>query len=254
MRWDAARVASRRPLPKPRKMHGPVGDEALNFRVEPGCFGEKRWRRTADDACEDCGYHVCSCDHTTAIEALREYGVISEVGLYDELTRMYGPAPERGGAKCTCGRPDGAHETDCRALHEAVYADAKRAFTDKLDLVESIAKVEPLDQAAVIKLLTTGDWRDEDGKFPSQKPEESMTFQTPVGEIKVVRDPYVFGWHFYEPSVPHQFAELHPEFAGERDRGAQAREVVPALVPDDLTPADAGPDAELELRQPPSKP
>ena len=166
MRWDAARTASRRPLTKPRKLHGPVGDEALNFRVEPGCFGEKRWRRTADDACEDCGYHVCSCDRTTALEALREHGVISEVGLYDELLNRY---PPRGCS--SCGRSDGAHATDCRAIHEAVHADA--------------ARFPPWTGACV--------QRDDAVTKPH------IEYETTFGKIKVVVDPFVYSPTFSRP-------------------------------------------------------
>ena len=56
MRWDAARLASRRELPKPRKMHGPVGDSSRRGR----CMGG-----TIDDHCLDCGYHVCNCDRVS---------------------------------------------------------------------------------------------------------------------------------------------------------------------------------------------
>lgn len=49
--WDAARAASRRPLPRPRKLHGPVGATPRTDYGEPACQG--------------CGYHVCapSCEH-----------------------------------------------------------------------------------------------------------------------------------------------------------------------------------------------
>lgn len=50
--WSMARVASRRELPKPRKMHGPVGE---SFGVEGVPEGVRY------DACRGCGYHVCSC-------------------------------------------------------------------------------------------------------------------------------------------------------------------------------------------------
>lgn len=45
--WHMARVASRRELPKPRKMMGPVGE---------------REGEICSAACGGCGYHVCSCD------------------------------------------------------------------------------------------------------------------------------------------------------------------------------------------------
>lgn len=46
MTWDAARAASRRPLPKPRKLHDPVGTMYM-------C--------TDDKACRNCGHLLCSC-------------------------------------------------------------------------------------------------------------------------------------------------------------------------------------------------
>ena len=43
-------------------MHGPVGGIPLN-----------EWTQARSvSACKDCGYHVCSCDRTVALEALRE--------------------------------------------------------------------------------------------------------------------------------------------------------------------------------------
>lgn len=48
--WDMARVASRRELPKQRKMLGPIGRNA------------EAWKRfSSDPHCEQCGYHVCGC-------------------------------------------------------------------------------------------------------------------------------------------------------------------------------------------------
>lgn len=48
--WNMARVASRRELPKPRKMLGPIGRNA------------EAWKRfSSDPHCEQCGYHVCGC-------------------------------------------------------------------------------------------------------------------------------------------------------------------------------------------------
>lgn len=48
--WNMARIASARPLPKPRKVHAEVCPE--NFRLV---------RREGDSACKHCGYHVCGC-------------------------------------------------------------------------------------------------------------------------------------------------------------------------------------------------
>lgn len=47
--WDAARLANRRPLPKPRKQHEPVGDAANNERADN------------DRTCRPCGHLWCSC-------------------------------------------------------------------------------------------------------------------------------------------------------------------------------------------------
>ena len=223
MRWDAARTASRRPLPKPRKLHGPVGDEALNTQGAV-CDAEATYlrhgartcfphdSRCEEMACSDCGHIVCSCDRTVALEALREHGVITvEYPLWnatlppeqqimgdhiakrraedfneafsreveEEQPGYVSPEDARrlmgsiSGLNSVvrgcgyCGRTDGAHETDCRALHEALSANfrdiveerRKSTFTAKLDLAQSIAKLVPLDRDAIRKLLTTGDWR-----------------------------------------------------------------------------------------------
>lgn len=51
MRWDAARAASRRELPKPRKMHGPVGEQP-NIDWGGG---------TVDLTHICCGMIICNC-------------------------------------------------------------------------------------------------------------------------------------------------------------------------------------------------
>jgi hypothetical protein len=62
-RLDAARVASRRPLPKPRKMLGPVGEKRLPADV--GLYlGIKGVAE--HNSCNDCGHHICSCEQQTA--------------------------------------------------------------------------------------------------------------------------------------------------------------------------------------------
>lgn len=53
--WDAARVASRRPLPKPRKMHAPV---MSTIQVAPPTRADAFEQ---DIACPGCGHHACSC-------------------------------------------------------------------------------------------------------------------------------------------------------------------------------------------------
>lgn len=59
MRWDAARAASRRQLPKPRKMMGPVGERPTD--IEQYRNGVLHESHTREHHCRDCGYHVCSC-------------------------------------------------------------------------------------------------------------------------------------------------------------------------------------------------
>lgn len=72
--WNAARAASKRPLPKPRKVHGPVGNPALNVftntQLPPG--DRRRYALVPDAqrrdelgewmACQDCGCHECGCE------------------------------------------------------------------------------------------------------------------------------------------------------------------------------------------------
>lgn len=64
MPWDAARVASRRELPKQRLLHGPVGSR-LESNGAPGITASKRsWCGPFSaelPCCRGCGYHVCSC-------------------------------------------------------------------------------------------------------------------------------------------------------------------------------------------------
>lgn len=65
--WNMARAASRRPLPKPRVEHGPVGMKAgLDDTVklnERGCYARAHDFDVVLESrhCRECGYHVCSC-------------------------------------------------------------------------------------------------------------------------------------------------------------------------------------------------
>lgn len=64
--WSMARVASRRQLPKPRKMHGPVGDPVSAREGEADARHGSQHQRIffamgECSTCPDCGYHVCSC-------------------------------------------------------------------------------------------------------------------------------------------------------------------------------------------------
>lgn len=54
--WDAARLAQRRPLPKPRKMHEPVGEWKSGHS-----FQSYKGAAYYDMTCRVCGYHTCSC-------------------------------------------------------------------------------------------------------------------------------------------------------------------------------------------------
>jgi hypothetical protein len=87
-RWDQARSASRRPLPKPRKLHGPVGvpgttlmEQQPPYTMTGRCLG----RFMNDLTCADCNYHVCSC-RPPSLPTEHEYG------LYDLLLQRYGQA------------------------------------------------------------------------------------------------------------------------------------------------------------------
>jgi hypothetical protein len=76
--WNAAKTASRRALPKPRKMHGAVGTPIAELIAplkaeHPRKLTPLEWSRARldyvrgdtnawlDCACQSCGYHVCSC-------------------------------------------------------------------------------------------------------------------------------------------------------------------------------------------------
>lgn len=84
--WDMARVASRRELPKPRKMHGPVGEQVqvvetwIGDNVEP------------DVSCQSCGYHVCSCEPVKPDPRL----AVADRVYLDDLRDVYG-IEARGG-------------------------------------------------------------------------------------------------------------------------------------------------------------
>jgi hypothetical protein len=65
--WDAARIASKRPLPKPRKMMESVGRQ---IDANRNCMSDMEinrpdarrvWFAPGEcSACQCCGYHVCS--------------------------------------------------------------------------------------------------------------------------------------------------------------------------------------------------
>lgn len=63
MTWDAARAASKRPLPKPTKTHAPVGekrDPSYPHHVAKTTFDIDDMR-VDEGACDGCGHHICSC-------------------------------------------------------------------------------------------------------------------------------------------------------------------------------------------------
>lgn len=78
-----ARLASNRPLPKPRKLHGPVGPDPIALSVS---LGGVDWK-----GCQDCGYHVCGCKPKEAPKSKRTpitafswgYGPDSDVAEQD---------------------------------------------------------------------------------------------------------------------------------------------------------------------------
>lgn len=73
--WNAARAASKRPLPKPRKVHAPVDPFAQNpTMLRPGTGRMLRNQDGAPahypgdaltrdyDTCRECGLHICGCE------------------------------------------------------------------------------------------------------------------------------------------------------------------------------------------------
>jgi len=74
MRWDQARVASRRELQKPRKMHAPVGERPDNWE-----FHESH------RSCHRCGYHVCDC------QKARDKALLDEIRQHLQKALLAGP-------------------------------------------------------------------------------------------------------------------------------------------------------------------
>lgn len=58
--WDAARAASKRPLRKSYKACAPVGERLCSDTGD--LFERVIFNEGEVSACEDCGYHVCSCE------------------------------------------------------------------------------------------------------------------------------------------------------------------------------------------------
>ncbi len=113
MPWSMARVASRRQLPKPRKMHGPVGEKRYSWgeRLEdswiptgrptlrysmPECGDEATNERgvpqIAVTACHSCGYHVCSCEPVDPYASTASFDTIS---LQDEIDKLMARSLEK---------------------------------------------------------------------------------------------------------------------------------------------------------------
>lgn len=65
--WNMARVASRRELPKPLKMLGPVGAKHDPAAPHHACRSQVDIDDMSVDegACDLCGYHVCACEQLT---------------------------------------------------------------------------------------------------------------------------------------------------------------------------------------------
>jgi hypothetical protein len=87
--WNQARLASERPLPKPRNMMlGTVGA----FFWEPRLNSRGR-ELMGDEACGDCGYLVCSCDALCTGEFSKCPCALCVAALGDVASRFV-PAPE----------------------------------------------------------------------------------------------------------------------------------------------------------------
>lgn len=78
--WNAAQRAQERKLEKPRKMHGPVGDENANLLRGPH-----------DVHCKGCGYYKCSCSHLFSVNTpSRAYPTWAELCEQLEAIRATG--------------------------------------------------------------------------------------------------------------------------------------------------------------------
>lgn len=61
--WQMARVASRRELPKQRKMHGPFGEKLPPIECKDALLIN---RVVEYNSCNYCGFHQCACEQLTA--------------------------------------------------------------------------------------------------------------------------------------------------------------------------------------------
>lgn len=58
--WNMARLASRRPLPKQRKVFAPVGKNRSQLCDEAGLSGAHA-ARYSESECNHCGFTICAC-------------------------------------------------------------------------------------------------------------------------------------------------------------------------------------------------
>lgn len=78
MGWQGARAASQRPLPKPIKMHAPVGTRPVTSLL----MRNDVWH------CSGCGYHVCCCAQKPVDENGNDYKRRDGELMGDYLARM----------------------------------------------------------------------------------------------------------------------------------------------------------------------
>lgn len=67
--WNMARLASRRPLPKQRKVFAPVGKNRSQLCDEAGLSGAHA-ARYSESECSNCGFTICACASRLAREQL----------------------------------------------------------------------------------------------------------------------------------------------------------------------------------------
>lgn len=133
-----ARMAQRRPLPKPRKMHGPVGTPVDRWAMTPDPL-----KHHQGGTCRGCGYHVCSCERQRPVVAVDPPIApfcggchriskllridVGTIDCYEPSCANHKPAPFST-FQC-CGKPAnvGGHASDCRWVHETENAKQKWA-------------------------------------------------------------------------------------------------------------------------------
>jgi hypothetical protein len=166
--WNAAKAASKRPLPKPRKTHGPVGEKqdiASHFvdNVDRHYLGEQEF-----GTCKGCGYHVCSCAPKAT---LRHF----------DPTRFGDMAPLN---------PERSASSSPKASQH----------WDKMSIADELDKIELTPRQQAINLITTGSMHGAVQSGSLSKGQQITTLNTAFGPIKVVSDPNHRGPPIF---VPH---------------------------------------------------